>query len=212
MQNQKGFVPVIIILVVLIGFVGVYFLGTLKNKPSDVSSTASPTAVAKESTVPTSKPVTTIDPTSNWKIINGKHWSFKVPEGWYYIKCLSGNDMILGPNLSKEFRDIDSECNFGISDFLNVSRVTEKFSIPITSSPDQNGIYTIVSNKKNILIDKQNAVEQTEEIHGNPSEGTHTAIYVEHSGYTDMLTFWNSNTNTKKETIDQILSTFKFTN
>lgn len=33
MRNQKGFVPFIIILLSLIGFIGVYYLGTLKPKP-----------------------------------------------------------------------------------------------------------------------------------------------------------------------------------
>ncbi|EKE06368.1 MAG: hypothetical protein ACD_19C00016G0041 [uncultured bacterium] len=44
MKNQKGFIPVIIILVVLIGFVGVYYLGTLK--PNKV--TESPTPIATD--------------------------------------------------------------------------------------------------------------------------------------------------------------------
>lgn len=153
----------------------------------------------------------TADPTADWKTINGKYWIFKVPKEWYFIKCLSGNDIILGPNLSKEFRDIDSECNFGIRDLLSVNRAVGEFVLPTTTSPDQNGIYTIISNKKNIMIDNQNAIEQTEEVHGNPIEGTHTVIYIRGTNYSDTLTFWDTNKNTKNELIDQILSTFKFT-
>lgn len=174
---------------------------------------------SEEKVVATSKPsiepvatnsAVTVDPTANWKLINSKHWTFKVPKEWYFIKCLSGTDIILGPNLNKEFRDVSVECNFGIRDFLSVNRMAGNYSIPITTSPDQNGIYTVVTNKKNIVVDKQNAIQQTEEVHGNPEEGTHTIVYFKHENYTDSLMFWDSDKNAKKETIEQILSIFKF--
>lgn len=212
---------IIFILIGLVVIAGSVFAGMqigknqILKQPSIVEqSTIIPTQtiIINPTTALPTKPNPTIDPTANWKTINGKYWIFKVPKEWYFIKCLSGNDIILGPNLSKEFRDIESECNFGIRDLLSVNRTVGEFALPTTTSPDQNGIYTVVSNKKNIMIDNQNAIEQTEEVHGNPIEGTHTVIYIIGNSYTDTLTFWDTNKNTKNELVDQILSTFKFTN
>lgn len=58
MKNQKGFVPIIIILVVLVGFVGVYYLGTFKTKTTTVNPTSTPVVSVEPSSVPTAKPVT----------------------------------------------------------------------------------------------------------------------------------------------------------
>lgn len=93
MKSQKGFVPVIIVLVVLIGFVGVYFLGTLKNKTTVVSPTSVPNIVINESSVPSSKPVATNDPTYYWKTYSNTkfNYSLKIPSDWvgYTMKDFS---------------------------------------------------------------------------------------------------------------------------
>lgn len=210
-KTRSPVIPVllVILLLLLASTAFLYYQNMqLKNMLASYKSQSvvSPTPIVYQSPTPS----TTTDPTVNWKKINAKYWTFKVPETWFYIKCLGGTSIILGPNLSKEFRDVNIECNFGIRDFLSVDRITDKFSIPVTTSPDQNGIYTVVSDKKDILIDGQRAIEQTEKVYGNQMEGTHLVVYIQGNGFTDVLTFWNINTNAKKDTIDQILSTFKF--
>lgn len=72
-NNQKGFVPIIIILVVLIGLVGVYFLGRLNPKTIVTNPSSSPITTI----VPTIKPTT--DQTANWKTYNTKKFDFKLP-------------------------------------------------------------------------------------------------------------------------------------
>lgn len=84
MKNQKGFIPIIIILVVLFGFVGIYYLGTLK--PKSVSESPNTTIVVStlSSSVPSAKPVVATDQTADWKTyINSKHkFSFSYPGTW----------------------------------------------------------------------------------------------------------------------------------
>lgn len=74
--------PVIIILVVLIGFVGVYYLGTLK--PNKVAESSTPTPVT--SVEPTA------DPTANWKTYTNKEHgvSFKYPLDWKLTETSPG--------------------------------------------------------------------------------------------------------------------------
>lgn len=109
MKLQKGFVPVIIILVVLIGFVGVYFLGTLKNKTVVINPTPTPNTVATESVAPSYNPVVTTDPTSNWKTYRNTkfNYSLRIPSNWvgYTMKDFSVQDftgledtLYLGPD------------------------------------------------------------------------------------------------------------------
>ena len=81
-KNQNGFVPVIIILVVLIGFVGAYFIGTFKNKSTIINPSSSPLAIATQSAVPTIPTVKqTTDPTANWKTYTdvNSRFSFRHP-------------------------------------------------------------------------------------------------------------------------------------
>ncbi len=213
-EHKPSSLPIIILsILLLISFSTIAYLYTqIQSLKNDSTNKDVITQIIVSPTPNQTATTTTVDTTINWKQINGKNWTFKVPKEWYFINCSSGNDIILGPNLSKEFRDVDIECNFGISDLLSVSRTTDEFVLPTTTSPDQNGFYTVVSNKKTIMVNNQNAIEQTEEIHGSPMEGTHTSIYIQGKNYTDTLTFWNTNINTNRELISQILSTFKFTN
>lgn len=62
-KNKEGFVPVIIILLVLIGFVGVYFLGTLKPKSPAESPTPTPvsTTLTKPSPLSSTKPTSDVE-------------------------------------------------------------------------------------------------------------------------------------------------------
>lgn len=48
MKNQNGFAPVIIFLIALIGFVGVYYLGTFKPKTITVSSIPNAVSVDRD--------------------------------------------------------------------------------------------------------------------------------------------------------------------
>lgn len=84
MKNQKGFIPVIIILVVLIGFVGVYYLGTLKQKNTTVNPTTTPVVSSLPSSVATSKPATP-DPTVNWKKYTNTKYGYSISYPSSYV-------------------------------------------------------------------------------------------------------------------------------
>ena len=151
----------------------------------------------------------------NWRTITGKYWTFEVPKEWYFIKCLDGNPIILSPNLREEDKDTINDCNFGMRSFLEIKRSFEKFSIPVsyTSNPsDLYKFYMTVLNKKEITIDGRKVIKQIEEKSGGQDMGTHTMVYIEQPTFTDILFFWDTDKNASTETIDQILSTFKFTN
>ena len=76
-KKQGGFAQIIVILVVLALIGGAYYFGTLKNKPN-----LSPAVSVQPSSNPTVKPTT--DPTASWKTYTTKDgkWSFKYPSGW----------------------------------------------------------------------------------------------------------------------------------
>jgi hypothetical protein len=73
--NSKGFVPIIIILIVLSLIAGAYYFGTLKNKSSETS------IYTPESTKPS------MDLTADWKTYITKDgvFSFKYPTDWNLV-------------------------------------------------------------------------------------------------------------------------------
>ena len=73
-MKQKGFAPIIIILVIALIGAGAYFLGTkniLKFPSFPLSPTLSPS------------PTPTPDPTANWKTYTANEFTFKYPVNWF---------------------------------------------------------------------------------------------------------------------------------
>ena len=213
MKNQRGFAPVIVILVVLIGFVGVYFLGTLKNKPSTVNPTSSPVAVAKESAIPTVKPVATTDLTADWKTYTNTKFgfSFKYPTDF---------KTTLSPTTGEEFNlVVDKKTNVSEMGFvpvqfsINMSRDENNMIRNITTLSQAEEIYKINRNqtRKSILLDNKSAVTVAGLVEGlGPGTGQFLSYtFVKLNNEVLIIQLGNKDYQTE---LNQILSTFKFTN
>lgn len=70
-MKQKGFAPIIILILLVLVGVGVYYFGTIKNK-----SVSTPVASVQPSSSPLAKPTT--DPTANWKIYSNQSLGFEL--------------------------------------------------------------------------------------------------------------------------------------
>ena len=101
-MRQKGFAPIIIlILLVLVAF-GAYYFGTIKNK-----TILSPTASVQPSTIPSS------DSTVNWKtyIDSGHNYSFKYPSSYVLGQHLTGDGVTLAKPASVGIQDLVIDFN-----------------------------------------------------------------------------------------------------
>ena len=79
MKNQKGFVPIVIIVTLFVigGLVGAFYLGKVSNKPTKVPDITP--------SIYQSQPLSispTPDPTANWKTYKDQSISFKYPQEW----------------------------------------------------------------------------------------------------------------------------------
>lgn len=83
-KNSKGFIQIILTLVVLIAVGGgMYYFRTQKVKPNVVVETPTQEPVATETqkpSIPTVKPTT--DPTLGWKKYKGADFEYKYPPSW----------------------------------------------------------------------------------------------------------------------------------
>jgi len=202
MKNQKGFIPIIIILIVLIGFVGVYYVGTLK--PQKVVDSPTPTAISTVSTAPTAKPVVTSDPTANWKTYTNSQYKFLFTypkELTYLYDQLSGGNLLLQNfDGSKPRKELDS-------DFQFVLTVSKYGGNPLEDYPK--------------LWESEYGKNQTKDIIVG---GVKAIKGFSGQKYTPVPTVWFTDNNTlftvqlsnpkstNEEWFDQILSIFKFTN
>jgi hypothetical protein len=98
MKNQKGFIPVILVLVVLIGFAGVYYLGTLKPKYTTVSPTLIPVVSSSPSSIATSKSATP-DTISNFKTYTNTKYGYSISYSSSYVMTnVADGSAVLFPN------------------------------------------------------------------------------------------------------------------
>lgn len=196
MKNNRGFVPAIIILVVLIGFGVFYFLGTLKPK-SVIVATPIPTIIS----VSSSKPVATSDPTANWKtyVDPNSLFSFKYPSDWRLEKM----DLGVGETFGKI-----GEYQLSIDNANIVNR--ENFSL---IDIDPWGYASAGINSTAKLVDKSfNKLNRTTHFFKNNIDNN-----VYYFRDFNLKSFPNLSINVNYpdqdlQTIDQIFSTFKFTN
>lgn len=153
---------------------------------------------------------------TNWRQITNKYWSFKAPVNLYYILCIPAEDSIMFD--SSITSDQKIECDFDGVKLISISRLTSIYSIPInpsvipTTDPnspvgDASNLYTLVSDKKNVLIDGKTATYQKEIQHGGQGEGTYLKAYVVNGTITYIFSLSDIS---QKQTFDQLLSTFKF--
>ncbi len=227
MSSQKGFAPVLVILglVVILGIAGgAYYLGTIKNKSQPQNPTV--TSQTPSSPIP--------NETTNWKTYTNikSGFSFKYPSGFtltkeektfegnrknldgqtvnetqYFFSFTTGKmlngELVGDPGLKGEWQDISG---FGIS------------IIPTNGK----GIVQAYDNKLGNLRDESTKVTLLDKI-GNADEfakysGAGQTIRILRYGNYFIEVIWSQNSSTLPDGsnnivtyIDQILSTFKFT-
>jgi hypothetical protein len=222
MKNQKvlpaqaGFIlPIIIILVVLIGFVSVYYLGTIKSKSTIIYVTPSPNVevTTLPSIVTSSKPITITDSTSNWKRYNVLNFQVKIPNHWNYI-----DDII-------QFNDsstLDGKSNIiGILDLSNNTSVLLKNNLDADAkalvdfemnyAPGTSYHEPTLINSFSLEIDHQKAIRYDINLSNKFDElpyDKESFIYFYYKSKLYSINMYGDDT----KTMNQILSTFKFTN
>ncbi len=207
MKNQKGFIPVIIILVVLIGFVGIYYLGTLKPKNTTVNPTSTPTILNSPSSVATSKPAIP-DPTANWKtyLVPNLNFEIKIPQSWSqlenksHFKDSKNNEIvvIIDSNGVSLKNDLSVDAKELIEYELNYVPGTSYHSPKIVNTTNTN-----ISGQDAIRYD----IDLTKPVDKLPYN-KESLIYLYKDSQIYTIYLYGNDVNT----MNQILSTFKFTN
>ena len=194
MKNQKGFIQIIIILVVLAAIAGAYYFGT-KNKQNVVSEV--PTAS------PTIKPTT--DPTANWKTYTTSKLIFKLPTSFNLTtNYLDRGFAEFESNEYKIKMDLNG-LGFGIECIKEVSRRFVKVGgREITETIYQESGAVKVDPNITMCEDSSNK-NYYFSLDLNPKQ---------ESGDIFVFSFNTENVTMEKakDMLDQILSTFKFTN
>lgn len=196
-KNQKGFVPIIIIIVVLIGFVGVYYLGRL-NPKKEVSN-PSPSSVAtvidtSKPTIPTIKPTT--DPTANWKTYTNTKYGYSIGYLSTYVisNNVDGSDGTIPANADNI--SLSESKNTKYEDRL-IDISYQGYLIDISPFDQWQKTSVTIAGIKAFKYTKMDGSVNFDYYH-IPSKGT--------EGIEIMAN------NKQKAKVDQILSTFKFTN
>lgn len=204
-KNRKKYIPVIIILVVIIGFVGVFCLEVFLPRLTKISTS-------------TSKQAIITDTSTDWKTYVNKKYNFNVdyPSQW------RNDSMSKGPD------EIGYTDTTGYDDFVQISLVgliqpsleisIEKSSVP----PEQFRTQNIEVMNSSLFPDFKNLKQYEKEFNGIKM---FVSEYERNNSYTSMYYFSSLDekyvfiiglnddiNNTFKVTLNRILSTFEFTN
>ena len=218
-MKQKGFAPIIIIVLVAIVASGVYFLGTkniLKLPTSFSLPTISPS------------PTPTPDPTANWKTYTyyAYGYSVKYPSDWKVIEAKPSNTPNWPYDISQEnqlqkvnFLEEKIDKTWPGSFVISVNKTPENFDterwasnyfVPLIADPTTN----LAKPKGKISVDNNIAYRFSV----FQFDSDRTEIGLVKNGNIYMFTFTDDvpiendpNIEKHKEIYNQILSTFKFT-
>jgi len=212
-KNSAGFIQIFLVLIILIlAVVAAYYFGVSKNKTNVVSEvpTASPVVSIEPTLVPTVKPTT--DPTVGWKTYTNEVFSIKLPESFDYDQRFSSSpsnmhitwsDIKNGPPKNSINIDIgyvqgdpkimscktNEECwqiyekSFAVSGYNNISyKISGEEIKGFEAAKGAWQLYPMSHNDKGFVIDIQFSAPTLEETKQLVSQ------------------------------VNQILSTFKFTN
>ncbi len=220
---QRGFAPIIIlvgILVIIVIAGGAYYFGKSQAvKPEATSSSPNPVATSQPpqptavfQTTPVPSPSSTVD-TSNWKTIQYEtHIYFKYPQNW--VEGL-GHETC-GITLSSKEQDV----SLIICSTYNDSNDPKNDTPEHLASVDQNQTLQYDKSSKVISISKINIDgHQGVKQETKTSSGSYIDVYFAHISDAgpppgDIAITFFSKKDYNQETrslIDQILSTFKFT-
>jgi hypothetical protein len=208
-KNQKGFVPVIIIILAMVGFVGVYYFGTFKTKNVVVNSTATPNVSVFSTPSVTSKPLITSQ-IAKWKTYSNKVFTFKYPVEWDTIEigdnASSNSTIIVAPKEQVE-KVKQIQGGFGGGKFLTLT-INTGSEPPLWKTDD----YWVVKNES-ITVGNKNGIKYNinviKSLPGLEMGDKMTSVVIESNKVyyqIDLLDY------TYLTEFDQILSTFKFTN
>lgn len=225
-----------IVFLFIAGIVGAYYLGAkqISKQLVTITPTPIPTQIPAVTLTPTLvqtliiRPTQTLkipDETANWKTIINQYFSFKSPHNWHYVICSENGWIHGGPEILKDISVGKYECEGGGYSTLAVVRNFGKFSIPVSIPQDKldtNKYFLTVANKKDIQIDGENAIMQSEYAYPvGPNAIESIAVYIPKTNYTDSIIVsegahrapGDPNTPSFLETtkiFEKILSTFKF--
>lgn len=202
MKSQKGFVQIILVLILIAGALGaVYYFGTLKNKPSLVSIIPTSTPVVSAQPVVNSTVKPTSDPTVNWKTYTNQkyNFTFRYPGDW--------NTDDAGSLIAVS----DTQDNYS----LQIDAI-EVYESGYCYTWDKETIISVAG--KSARIRNGTYTGKPAEICGTPSlknaNRTATQIFIPYQGSIELLINYYypvTELDTAKTTLTQILSTFKFT-
>lgn len=204
MKNSKGFIQIILVLVViaLVGG-GMYYFGTLKNKSNIVIETPTEEPVAQETQKPSA------DPTAGWEVYVNKEYGYSLRyPGEMYIRLIcTGEELTVTTRTEKNKRSspvVVGECNRGGK--YELETVTHP-----TIQPDleETKYYNII--KKDIKIDDISGkiyLYTFTNIEEGPFPKSFAIARVNKNNKTYEIYFGDIN---KLDLFYQILSTFKFT-
>lgn len=197
-QNSSVLVILSLFLIVLVSIVSflTYQNWQLQKQVTTLSATPIPT------------PSPTADPTANWRQITNKYWSFKAPPDLHYeLIEPDENSIVLDPTIKS---DTKTQGGFDGLFLISIMRITTPYPVPTTSpvsSLSTQGYSVLVSDTKQILVDGMPATYQMETQSGGQFPGISIRAYLKSGSDTYLFSLTDS---TKKDLLDQILSTFKF--
>lgn len=203
----------LVILILLVG-VGAYYLGTNKNKSVPQTVYTQPTSSPSHSVSPTPSP-TPIDETANWKTYSSNGYLIKYPPTWsinHGVYTNNNVDIYNPTNMVYQSRGNGSPPKeYYPTQFVGI------FSINSSQTPKEY-VNTIISEWKNdkIQIDYINAKDYIlnglpSEIYTEPGEGGRGRLVVVSNGKQLVELNISSESPELDKDINQILSTFKFT-
>jgi hypothetical protein len=215
-NNSKGFAQILVVILLLVLLGGAIYFGIFKNKPSLTQFVPNPTTVAsvQPSAVPVVEP--TADPTAKWQLYKGNSFTIRLPSNFNQDPRSGGDNMTFNTN------DKQPIINYIAID-ANEQRV-----FPTCSSADACYQNYLNSDKASSRVSGDSYSTITSAIQGNivngvmlytsAAPGNYTTLdyFAENNGnvviFELQLTGNIDNVNHNKAYIDQILSTFKFTN
>jgi len=224
--RQKGFTPILIVIIIaLIAIAGAYYFGTNKGN-SIPTPVGTPFLVATNSptqTTPTIKP--TANPTTNWLIYKDEinsEYSFMYPPSWYnYPRQKAPNGGYIEGKFFYNNKDIinnkDNIVTLSIQKGIwyedpSIDRNTLVFKSNIGTLRTGGDILIKISD---LTISGKPAVHYTDEYKGGQEPPGFESIYaIKRDNWVYQLDFYSPNKESvlnETETINNIISTFKFT-
>lgn len=211
-QPKPSKLPIILLtLVSLLSLSGlIYFYFQTQSLKQQI--TMQPTPTPTPSDTPKVQPSPTDNPTSEWKTITNKHWTFKVPPQYNYLECSSHDLILVGlpttPSLMFT-KDQTIECNFDqtgetLSIYRGLDNSENNIIIPTNTDPKFD---PIVANVETILVGGRDAIFQKETTSFGQGIGSRYKVYIHYQNYTDVITF---NDLSQKALLNQILNTLSF--